>query len=314
MKNHVKPLYCCGTPVLPAVYGESLSFMEIQGKMQYNINQMIENQEDFDERLNSANDDIDALEGRVDTAEGDIDALEGRMDDAERHISNAEGDIDSLEGRMDGAERDIDALEGRMDGAEGDIDNIQDQIGTNRLGTSVPTYDVQFNDHTYGANDGVTAGTFQFVKNAVSVANNIGHDAQVEPATVTTVKVGGWDELVASIPVDYSENISGITVSAGGSETVSRFEFYNNATIMKLVITVYLNYDVRVTGSYGTVTVNIKIDGNDNIFTYDYADSGDVGECITMPYTGIPVVQEPNQMIGNHVVEVVVSATDCSLS
>lgn len=44
---------------------------------------------------------------RLDTAEGDIDALEERM-------NTAESDIDALEGRMDTAENDIDALETQM--------------------------------------------------------------------------------------------------------------------------------------------------------------------------------------------------------
>lgn len=84
------------------------------------------------ERMDKAEEDIDALEVRMDTAEADIDALEGRMDTAEDNIEDlqtrmttAEGDIDALEGRMDTAEGDIDALEGRMDTAEGKIGDLE---------------------------------------------------------------------------------------------------------------------------------------------------------------------------------------------
>lgn len=85
------------------------------------------------ERMDQAEQDIDALEVRMDAAEADIDALEGRMDQAEQDIDalegrmdTAEGDIDALEGRMDTAEGDIDALEGRMDTAEGKIATLEE--------------------------------------------------------------------------------------------------------------------------------------------------------------------------------------------
>lgn len=72
----------------------------------------------INQRLATAEQDIDNLEGRMDTAEDDIDALEGRM-------TTAEGDIDSLEGRMTTAEGDIDGLEQRMTTAESDIDTLE---------------------------------------------------------------------------------------------------------------------------------------------------------------------------------------------
>ena len=114
----------CGVPVLPAIYGESLSYMEVQGKMQYQINELIDNQEEFDERLGEAESDIDSLEERMGTAEGDIDAVEERM-------GTAEGDIDAVEERMGTAEGDIDALEERMGTAEGDIDAVENNVPKN---------------------------------------------------------------------------------------------------------------------------------------------------------------------------------------
>lgn len=58
-----------------------------------NLKWILDRMVEFETRLSTAEDDIDALEGRMDTAEGDIDALEGRMD-------TAEGDIDALETQM----------------------------------------------------------------------------------------------------------------------------------------------------------------------------------------------------------------------
>ena len=94
---------------------------------------------DHEERLTTAEGEIDELqliteshETRITQAEGDIDALEGRMDTAEGKISDlessmgtAQDDISDLKSRMQTAEGDIDSLEGRMDTAEGEIDAIQ---------------------------------------------------------------------------------------------------------------------------------------------------------------------------------------------
>ena len=314
MKNHVKPLYCLGTPVLPAVYGESLSYMEVQGKMQYNINQMIENQEDFDERLGECEETVAGFEERVSaleeglgTAEDDIDALEDRM-------GTAEGDIDGLEDRMGTAEGDIDSLEGRMDTAEGDIDSLEGHVQGNDLGTSVPKYDVEFTDHTYTASNGSADGTITITQDAYYVPNNSGEHSQQIPAVSFTPKVGGWDALVASIPKNYVDTILGITVSDGGSEVVSSFEFYNNASSVSWIISVSLSYDVRRTGSVGTVTVNVRIDGADNEFEFDYGVDGDRVESIIVPYVATGSTLNPNALVGNHVAEIIVSASGCSLS
>ena len=61
------------------------------------------------------------VEERLETAEGDIDTLEGKM-------TTAEGDIDTLEGKMTTAESDIDTLEGKMTTAEGDIDTLEGKV------------------------------------------------------------------------------------------------------------------------------------------------------------------------------------------
>lgn len=92
---------------------EQLPYINFHG---VNLKWILDRMVEFETRLTTAEDDIDALEGRMDTAEDDIDALEGRMDTAED---------------------DIDALEGRMDTAEGNIqDNADDILG---LQTQMPS-------------------------------------------------------------------------------------------------------------------------------------------------------------------------------
>ena len=139
------------TPSLPAVYDESLSFLEAQGVVVKAVNDCIENVnelegivegvtddvEDLKSRMQTAEGDIDALEGRIDSAESDIDVLEETMQGVQSDISSlgermgtAEGDIDALEGRMNTAEGDIDTLEGKMESAEGDIDALEGRVGT----------------------------------------------------------------------------------------------------------------------------------------------------------------------------------------
>ena len=132
------------TKVLPLVYDDALTYYEVLCKVMKELQTLIENEEaqneainDLDQRVTTAEGDIDNLETRMDTAEGDIDALETRMDTAEGDIDaletrmdTAEGDIDALETRMDTAEGDIDALETRMDTAEGDIDALETRMDT----------------------------------------------------------------------------------------------------------------------------------------------------------------------------------------
>ena len=54
--KQVKRLKLCGTPVLPAVYGESLSYGEVLGKMQVTINELIDKVDELEDR-------VEALEG-----------------------------------------------------------------------------------------------------------------------------------------------------------------------------------------------------------------------------------------------------------
>ena len=259
MKNHIKPLYCLGTPVLPATYGESLSYMEVQGKMQYTINQMIENQEDFDERLETSEGDIDALEERMDTAEGDIDALEDRM-------GTAEDEIDALEGRMDTAESDIDALEGRMDTAEGDIDALEGRMDT-------------------------AEGDIDALEGRMDTAE------------------GDIDALEGGMPRNYPVVIDSISVADGESKVVGYVDLHTGVDRVSSLFTCTLNYEVRVTGgsSFGTVTADIRLDG-DSIgeFEFTYFNGGMHNECMIVPVDML--------YVGNHIVDVVVSADDCTLA
>ena len=248
-----------GVPVLPAIYGESLSYMEVQGKMQYQINGLIDNQEEFDERLGSTEGDVDALEGRMDTAEGDIDSLEERMgtaegdiDAVEGRLDTAEGDIDSLEERMGTAEGDIDALEGRMDTAEGDIDALEGRMDTAE---------------------------------------------------------GDIDALESGMPRNYPVVIDSISVADGESKVVGYVDLHTGVNRISSLFTCTLNYEVRITGgsSFGTVTADIRLDG-DSIgeFEFTYFNGGMHNECMIVPVD--------MQYASNHIVDVIVSADDCTLA
>lgn len=52
----IEYMHVCGAPVLPAVYGESLSYGEELGKMQEKINELIDAIEELKNR-------VEALEG-----------------------------------------------------------------------------------------------------------------------------------------------------------------------------------------------------------------------------------------------------------
>ena len=75
---------------------------------------------------------LNSLEDRMDTAESDIDALETRMGVTESRLDSHDTALDLLDQRLDTAESDIDALETAVDGldrrldqAESDIDDLQ---------------------------------------------------------------------------------------------------------------------------------------------------------------------------------------------
>ena len=65
-----------------------------------NLKWILDRMVDFETRLTTAEEDIDALEGRMDTAEDDIDALEERMDTAEGNIQDNADEIEILEGML----------------------------------------------------------------------------------------------------------------------------------------------------------------------------------------------------------------------
>ncbi len=87
---------------------------------------------ELQERMTTAEGDIDTLQADMTEAQGDISSLETRMTAAETDIDNlqsdistAEGDISSLKSRMTTAEGDIDTLQADMTTAKGNISALQ---------------------------------------------------------------------------------------------------------------------------------------------------------------------------------------------
>lgn len=98
---------------------------------------------ELQERMTTAEGDIDTLQADMTEAQGDISSLETRMTAAETDIDNlqsdistAEGDISSLKSRMTTAEGDIDTLQADMTTAKGNISALQADITEAQEGIS----------------------------------------------------------------------------------------------------------------------------------------------------------------------------------
>ena len=98
---------------------------------------------ELQERMATAEGDIDTLQADMTEAQGDISSLETRMtaaegdiDNLQSDISTAEGDISSLKSRMTTAEGDIDTLQADMTTAKGNISALQADITEAQEGIS----------------------------------------------------------------------------------------------------------------------------------------------------------------------------------
>ena len=98
---------------------------------------------ELQERMTTAEGDIDTLQADMTEAQGDISSLETRMtaaegdiDNLQSDISTAEGDISSLKSRMTTAEGDIDTLQADMTTAKGNISALQADITEAQEGIS----------------------------------------------------------------------------------------------------------------------------------------------------------------------------------
>lgn len=112
--------------------GDAAALTDGYNLSMYKLDDYLKGQQD---QLNDHEERITSLEERMDTAEADIDALEDRMDDAERRLDVAEDDIDALEKRMDDAETrldghdvDITNINTNLDGVHADIDALQERV------------------------------------------------------------------------------------------------------------------------------------------------------------------------------------------
>lgn len=84
---------------------------------------------ELQERMATAEGDIDTLQADMTEAQGDISSLETRM-------TAAETDIDNLQSDMSTAQSDISSLKSRMTTAEGDIDTLQSDMTTAKANIS----------------------------------------------------------------------------------------------------------------------------------------------------------------------------------
>lgn len=207
----------CGVPVLPAIYGESLSYMEVQGKMQYQINELIDNQEEFDEKLTQDEATLENHGERITQNENDIEQLEEDLDETNETLGRVTNRVTAVEDTANSVRNDFDT-----------------QIGNNYVRTSVPQYDVAFTDHEYDAETGTNDGCITFKKFAMNRPNNIGPSTDVEPATDKNVKVNGWDSMLASIPKNYPVSIPIEINEPRTSTTLCQFCFSNEADTLKL--------------------------------------------------------------------------------
>lgn len=123
-------------------------------------------------------------------------------------VTTTERDILSLVNIVASAEGDIDGLETRMTTAESEIDTIQGQIGNNTLKTSVPQYNVDFQDHEYELSGTLAVledGMLGLTQKACPTPNSSDPSA-TDPAYIYRAKVKGWDTLTGRVST-AEENI-----------------------------------------------------------------------------------------------------------
>ena len=65
--------------VLPAVYDESLSYLEQLAKLTFKVNETIDATNALDENVETLNDDVFKLNQRVEAVEGEIDGFEAEI-------------------------------------------------------------------------------------------------------------------------------------------------------------------------------------------------------------------------------------------
>ena len=82
----------------------------------------------LDAALLSVDNRVVTAEGDIDTLQGDVLALEGRLDTAELNISGLTNDVSTIEGRLDGIDSSISDL-------QTEVNNIETSIGLNEDGT-----------------------------------------------------------------------------------------------------------------------------------------------------------------------------------
>lgn len=223
--------------------------------------------------------------------------------------------LEVVEGEWSKSTINIEDIDTRLYTAEDDIDTVQGQIGNNTLKTSVPQYDVNFGDHTYDADDGTLDGCILFKKNAMNIPNNTGSGSDVDPASTKNVKVYGWDSLTGSIPKTLTFQAPDVTMLDGETANVANIEFYNSVATINLIAIVSFEYNVDVTTTSGTVTFAVGVDGaNTTTHIVDYSADGRDIVTLVVPFNIESPYYAPTANIGNHIINVSITTSGCSLS
>lgn len=138
----IKKLRPYGTPVLPQIYGESLSYMEILGKLEVQVNHVIDNVNEcidvvsgYDDRLSSVESGLSSLGLTVSALQGNVVALSGTVGELQTAVSGLSGSVSALSETVSGISSDLTGLtvmvynlSARVSDAEGNITNLRSDL------------------------------------------------------------------------------------------------------------------------------------------------------------------------------------------
>jgi len=196
----------------------------------------------------------------------------------------------------------------------GDIETIEEQIGNNTLGTSVPKYDVSFTDHTYSASNGSTDGTITITQEAIYAPNDTGEHHQQIPAVSFTPKVGGWDEVVASIPKSYYTATANSSMGNKSDSTRNNFNllsyaFLNNTKSNNTIIgKIDYGYSVKAFSSSASIILQCYLGNNSILYkNIPVTSTGHV-------YETEMIMTQANQLSENGVAYIGITSYNCTIT
>lgn len=129
--------------VLPAVYDESLSYLEQLAKLTFKVNETIDATNALDENVEALNDDVFKLNQRVEAVEGEIDGFEAEIN---QRIAELEAELKTqIDTAITDMENQVDTKLGEVDGKINELDTRVTEI-ENYVRTTVESLVNQFHE------------------------------------------------------------------------------------------------------------------------------------------------------------------------